>query len=276
MLALAFCFVALFLSSALSHRGGERDVEAYIKSLLPLPGFIDCSFKSHSENGLYDALLGTRGACNLTKSADITIACVGDSITALGWPEVLQKNLNAKYGPSRFSVINFGECGSTLQRNGDSPYVDRPSWPKVLQSNADIIIIMLGTNDAKDHVNGGPPNWENTGSNSTGLESYSADYDYFVMTFQQHMPNAIIFSAIPPPNYKKGVFGMDAVVINNVYPFLVPHLNRKFGLPFPSIDVFDAMGGINLLHPEWFYDGCHPNVDGLHKLAETMQKGLDL
>lgn len=265
------CFLAC------SHKGDEQAIAAYIQSLHPLPGFIDCSFKSSTGTGPYDLSRGTRGACNLTarRVDQISIACVGDSITALGWPEILQKNLNERY-PNKFSVINFGECGATLQRNGDSPYVDRPSWPKVLESNADIIILMLGTNDAKDHVNGGPENWENTGYNSTGLESYSADYGYFISTFRENMPASIVFPAIPPPLYKKGVFGMDSVVINNVYPFLIPHLARKFDLLYSPIDIYNAMGGIYLLHPEWFYDGCHPNIEGLQKLAEAMQKGLDL
>jgi lysophospholipase L1-like esterase len=273
-MTLLFVF-ALFLSIVFSHKGEAETIAEYIRSLGPLPGFIDCSFKS--ENGRYDSSRGRRGACNLnnTKTDKLTIACVGDSITALGWPEIFQKNLNEKY-PDKFSVINFGECGATLQRNGDSPYVDRLAWPKVLNSNADMIILMLGTNDAKDHANGGPENWENTGYNSTGLESFSSDYAYFITTFREHLPKAIVFAAIPPPLYKKGVFGMDSVVINNVFPFLIPHLNRKLNLLYPPIDIYNAMGGIYLLHPEWFYDGCHPNVEGLQNVADAMQKGIDL
>lgn len=271
MLFPLFALVCFFLSIVHCHQGYEETINRYLRSLEPLPGFIDCSFTSNAING------PKRNQCNITakKAAQIRIACVGDSITALGWPNEMQKDLNAKY-PGKFSVINFGECGSTLQRNGNSPYIHRPAWPEVLNSNSDVIIIMLGTNDAKDHTNDGPPNWENSGFNSTGIESYSADYGYFVDVFGQYMPQAVIYAAIPPPNYKKGVYGMDAVVINNVYPFLIPHLNTKLNLPYPPIDIFDAMGGINLQHPEWFYDGCHPNVEGLKRLAAAMQKGLNL
>lgn len=75
----------------------------------------------------------------------------------------MQQNLNTKYGVGAYNVINFGECGSTMQRHADSPYDQRPSWPKVLNTSSDIIVIMLGTNDAKDLSDGGPPNWENNG-----------------------------------------------------------------------------------------------------------------
>ena len=33
-----------------------------------------------------------------------TISCVGDSITAGGWPQIMQANLNAKYGAGVYNV----------------------------------------------------------------------------------------------------------------------------------------------------------------------------
>ena len=50
-----------------------------------------------------------------------------------------------------------------MQRHADSPYVQRPSWPVVLNATADKLVIMLGTNDAKTKENAGPANWENDG-----------------------------------------------------------------------------------------------------------------
>ena len=54
-----------------------------------------------------------------------------------------------------------------MQINADSPYVKRSSWPKVLNTSSNIIIIMLGTNDSKTKENNGPPNWENDGVTGT-------------------------------------------------------------------------------------------------------------
>ena len=105
------------------------------------------------------------------QAGTVTISCVGDSITAGGWPQIMQQNLNTKYGVGAYNVINFGECGSTMQRHADSPYDQRPSWPKVLNTSSDIIVIMLGTNDAKDLSDGGPPNWENNGVTGQAREA---------------------------------------------------------------------------------------------------------
>ncbi len=114
-------------------------------------------------------------------ASTITIACVGDSITAGGWPQIMQASLNTKYGVGAYNVINFGECGSTMQRHADSPYVQRGSWPKVLATNSSIIVIMLGTNDAKTTADGGPGNWEDDGK--TGYDEYLMSYAWMVNQF---------------------------------------------------------------------------------------------
>jgi len=114
-----------------------------------------------------------------------TISCVGDSITAGGWPQIMQASLNAKY-PGKYNVINFGECGSTMQRGADSPYVKRASWPRVLNTSAQVLVIMLGTNDSKDKSDGGVPNWENDGV--TGQAEYVADYAWMIEQFKTQIP----------------------------------------------------------------------------------------
>jgi len=123
-----------------------------------IPGYVDCSMDPRK--------VGSKEkSCVIPEkqAGTITISCVGDSITAGGWPQIFQANLNAKYGNGKYNVINFGECGSTMQRHADSPYVNRASWPRVLNTSSDIIIIMLGTNDAKTTANHGPANWEDNG-----------------------------------------------------------------------------------------------------------------
>lgn len=236
-----------------------------IQAMRDLPGFTDCSY--YTEH---------RGDCTMRPklAGQVSIACVGDSITAGGWPQIMQTNLNAKY-PNKYLVSNFGESGATLQRAGDSPYVLRASWPQVLASNADIVIIMLGTNDAKNSVNNGPHNWENDGVNTTGIESYKTDYAFFVQTFSNFTSKPQIYAAVPPPLYQHSVYGMDAVTINNVYPLLLPQLVKDLHISGP-IDIFNTLGGITLSHPEWSSDGCHPNADGYGQLALAMQQGLGL
>ena len=92
-------------------------------------------------------------------SGVLQIAAVGDSITAGAhstggnhtWPGQLQIMLDAK-APGKYCVTNLGESGSTMQQApyGDSPYWQRASFSKLTEHRWDYVVIMLGTNDAKD------------------------------------------------------------------------------------------------------------------------------
>merc|ERR1719272_1710234 len=106
-------------------------------------------------------------ATAIAASKPIQIACVGDSITAgylasnqsMTYPGELQTMLDAKYGKDSYNVHNFGAGGATVQKGADSPYWKRTQFTQFVNGTYDVIIIMLGTNDAKDPGNGGAPNW---------------------------------------------------------------------------------------------------------------------
>jgi lysophospholipase L1-like esterase len=92
----------------------------------------------------------------------INIACVGDSITfgahssgGQNYPAQLQGMLDKKY-PGKYCTVKLGTCGATMQRPpfGDAPYWSTrefATWtdPKNVKL-WDKVVIMLGTNDAKD------------------------------------------------------------------------------------------------------------------------------
>lgn len=48
-----------------------------------------------------------------------------------------------------FEIVNLGIGGRTMLRKGDLPYWNEPNFQEALNSQANIIILMLGTNDAK-------------------------------------------------------------------------------------------------------------------------------
>ena len=98
----------------------------------------------------------------------IRVACVGDSITAgylssnasFAYPGRLQTQLDSKFGAGTYAVTNFGAGGATVQKDADSPYWNRTQYASFVNgSSYDIVVVMLGTNDAKDAGNGGAPNW---------------------------------------------------------------------------------------------------------------------
>ena len=55
--------------------------------------------------------------------------------------------LDQKY-PGKYQVTNLGACGSTMLKGANSPYWRRPQYKALTGAKWDIIIIMLGTNDA--------------------------------------------------------------------------------------------------------------------------------
>lgn len=84
----------------------------------------------------------------------VKVACVGDSLTygsgvlktreTNSYPAKLQKKLGSSY-----NVLNFGLRNATASLAGDLPYLQSEEYARSLESNPDIVILMLGTNDSK-------------------------------------------------------------------------------------------------------------------------------
>ena len=128
---------------------------------------------------------------------------VGDSITAGAlsssddhtYPSQLQALLGTGY-----EVTNLGACGSTLQKKGDSPFWERPQYDTLVNSTWDVVIIMLGTNDAKDAGSFGPPNWQDGQCEDGTLDDCIFADDYKSMI---ELVNGLgapeVYLMIPPP-----------------------------------------------------------------------------
>lgn len=276
---------------------------------LGVHGYPDCE----QPNGFGDDV----GANQLTlvckqrgSATALKIACVGDSITAgahtsgpnMTYPAQLQAMLD----PSQYAVTNLGACGSTMQKGGDSPYWQRPQYTTLTQNKWDIVVIMLGTNDAKDPGDGGPNNWHGdcnsaspfnnlTVTNCSFAESY-ADMIAVVRTLGTTPAGPLIYVAVPPPLMQHGSIGANQTAINNVYPALVPLIAEANNLTTTPIDVYGALGGVpnwqqvfppscalNSTYPScaWYCDAqscdqCHPNDHGAFHLAATVKLGLGL
>jgi lysophospholipase L1-like esterase len=244
----------------------------------------------------------------------IKVGCVGDSITAgvhssggnHTYPGQLGIMLETKY-PGKYAVTNLGACGSTMlgPGHGNSPYWLRPQFKTLTTNHWDIIIIMLGTNDAKDPGDHGPNNWKHDcgGPDHTSLTgcTFAEDYKKFIGIVQKlgtTPAGPVIYSAIPPPLMELDSIGANQTVINSVYPKLVPLINTANNLPHDPIDIFTAMGG----SPDWASkfpksctletaktyppcawwcdaqscDECHPNNNGYTIMAAAMMKGIGL
>lgn len=213
----------------------------------------------------------------------LQIAAVGDSITQgahstggnATWPGQLQLMLEAR-APGRYCVTNLGEGGATLQQrpHGDSPYWERGSFQKLTAGRWDTVVVMLGTNDAKDacgqpasfcNANVKPPgnsccNWPHASQTNWtqdcgGMDCpYVLDYAKLIGVIRRlgrkdgAPPD--IWLAIPPPLMNGGSaaapakpYGMNQTVINDILPSLIPRIASANRIPNPAIDVFSAMGG---------------------------------
>lgn len=99
------------------------------------------------------------------------IACVGDSITYgacttspsnYSYPHRLQQLLGPEY-----EVVNLGVSGACMQRNANFSYWTTSKFQTFISERWDVVIVMLGTNDAKDNSSGGPDNWPHTCTTGT-------------------------------------------------------------------------------------------------------------
>jgi acyl-CoA thioesterase I len=186
------------------------------------------------------------------------IACVGDSITygyGLGnpateaYPAVLQTLLGGEH-----TVQNFGVSGATLLKKGDKPYWNEGAFTSSGSFDPDVVVIMLGTNDAK------PTNW-----------SHKAEFsgDYADLIDQYRTLGALVYVAAPPPVYDPGAFDIPPdVVAHEVVP-LVEQVATDANAPL--IDVFQALSG----KAPNFPDTVHPDAAGARLIAETVQAALE-
>jgi len=188
---------------------------------------------------------------------------VGNSITAGAcsssnantYPSQLQTMLGTNY-----RVTNYGVSGTTMLKKGDNPYWNTQDYKNALSSNSSIIIIMLGTNDAKTF------NWGPHGTDFPG------DYKDMINSFKTSS-NTKIFVMTPPPLYPPDPYQMNATIINQIFPQLIPQIAKDNSLSTP-IDIFNALGGATLNQPGITCDGCHPTDKGYNLMATTVYKYL--
>ena len=87
----------------------------------------------------------------------VRVACLGDSITyGHGISSRSENSYPARLGAllgAAYTVENFGVPGATIQDSGDQPIRQAQAYGDCLAFDADMVILMLGTNDSK------PDNW---------------------------------------------------------------------------------------------------------------------
>lgn len=192
------------------------------------------------------------------------IACIGDSITygagvnktrdTESFPAMLQALLG-----DNWIVYNYGNRGSTLLSGTNHPYRDQQEYLDSIAEPADVYIIMLGTNDAKEQF------WD--------AERFLEEYAQFLDIYREINAEAQIYLMLPPTVYsadtaKPEYFGpMEENVHNSVVDTVRAFAESQ---DLPVIDLHTLTAG----HPEWFADGLHPNAEGNRAISELIYSVL--
>ncbi len=179
---------------------------------------------------------------------DFTILCMGDSITAEGYPAVLGGILK-RHGYKNICVRNYGRKGDT-----SGEYLDfLRSHPGVLNGQVDMVLLELGTNDVRiDH-------------DHTETRTFAANVAKIVGLIREKHPRARIFIATLPPILRDipGYFDWTSRkrVTTEINPYIRALAHR---LRCTRVDVYPAFAS----HPEWIgRDGIHPTRQGVRELA---------
>lgn len=217
-------------------------------------------------NYMYNNGLSGKYANTQPKEGQIKIACVGDSTTyghgISDWtkncyPAVLQSILGEEY-----HVANFGSSGACVNPDGDQPYDQRPIYQGALEYDADIIIFMMGTNDAK------PENW-------TNAEDFMADYIALLASFTAEDKTPEIYVALSPEAfYTSDEEKETGIATYDIQPAKVDELVVAVKEYAENSEIITGVIDIHTLteaHPEWFeIDGIHPSNDGAKAFAEAI------
>jgi len=190
----------------------------------------------------------------MSQNTTLRVACIGNSITYGGLgSQSYPQQLGAMLG-DHYEVRNYGISGTTLLKKGDYPYWNEDAFNQVVDWNAHIIIISLGTNDSK------PQNW-------IYKDEFFADYVDFVGVLRAKGTDPQIYVADPPPVFVTGQDINGVIIRNEIIPLLdsVRTATRTF-----KIDFYNGM----LNHGDLFPDGIHPNAAGYTIMAEIAKAAI--
>ena len=185
----------------------------------------------------------------------VRIACVGDSIVygygvekhidTDAWPSVLQKMLG-----NAFQVRNYGLCGTGAIAENGLPYWKTLRYRQSLLDQPEIVLILLGTNDARTDV------W-NEAAYQSGIQKMGSDY-----TSLSSHPK-IIYMMSPevfPDEYGNIGFEISGKLLDQGV-----HPAQKRLFPEDSIDLYSLF----MNHREYFVDGVHPDREGNRIIASA-------
>jgi acyl-CoA thioesterase-1 len=186
------------------------------------------------------------------KPKPIRVACVGDSLTQSSeYPYDLWTLL----GNATYTLRNFGAGATTVSLNSETSYMNTSVFQDALEFQPNLVIIMLGTNDAQPSLH-----QYNT--------SFVADYVKLINAFKGLSSKPEIWVVLPPP-----IFSNQSGKISPEYFKLtiIPDIEQAANKTnLPTIDVYSAL----VSYPEYFPDGVHINGAGAKLIADEVYEAI--
>jgi lysophospholipase L1-like esterase len=211
----------------------------------------------------------------LAQPPAIRVACVGDSLTqsseytldlwkllgSSGRYTIGNYSIDPEDGSgvsgsgARYEVGNFGAGSTTVLLNTETPYMNTSMFQSALEFQPDIVIIMLGTNDAQ-------PNLHQYNA------SFVGDYVKLVTAFQELESKPKIWIVLPPPIFSdQGGKISPEYFTNTLIPYIKQAANET---NLPVIDVYSALAS----YPDYFTDGLHPNRAAAELIANEIYQAI--
>ena len=207
--------------------------------------------------------------------SDVSIACLGDSITAAANLEGEEGYQQYSY-PSRLKellgaqeVYNLGIGGSSIGRYWSDAYVDRY---QEIPEDTDIILVMGGTNDGfcvseKEFGN----------LDERARRTFCGDLDELMRGLRESYPDAEIFFATPLPNVLQDYLMSERDYLLPQQKFVDVILTLAGEYDYSVIDLYNS----NILDShdanvvaDYIPDGVHGNHDGYQIMAEHFASEL--
>jgi lysophospholipase L1-like esterase len=205
----------------------------------------------------------------------IRIACVGDSLTqGSAYPYELWQKLgrsgpftignytespiedtNPQSSNDSYAVGNFGAGGTMVTLKSETPYMNTSEFQRALELQPDIVIIMLGTNDAQPRVH-------------QYNASFVDDYKTLINAFKAIESEPKAWIVLPPPIFDdQGGKTSPEYFEQIVIPYIEQASNEA---NLPVIDVHSVLAN----YPEYFPDGLHPDEAGGQLIANEIYKAI--
>ena len=209
-------------------------------------------------DGCGDSSSESDNPVNPENPTELRVSCVGDSITeGTGLSNPSQDSYPAQLASmlgEDWEVGNFGKKSATVLKSGTTPYWNTSQYVPSHEFNPDIVVIMLGTNDAK------PVNWAHQ-------SKFIGNYNELIQSYKSLASHPKIYICYPPPVYGEVAGITNARIQNEVIPKLreIASLNGV-----EVIDIYTTLSNKKSLFP----DKVHPNKEGARLLAQKVYQTI--